>query len=82
MGQPNGNRNPRLTFEDYQGGHSDRRTDQLGQPHNLYDNRSSIRNKNVSRPVTGKRQPSPECHVLKVPPFNGKEDWKVWIICF
>ena len=79
VGQPNGNRNPRVTFEDYQSGHCDRSPDQLGQPHSLYENRGFVRSKNVSRPVTVKRQPSPECHGLKVPPFNGKEDWKVWI---
>ena len=77
--QPNGNRNPRVTFEDYQSGHSDRRPDQSGQQHNLYENWSLVRSKNVSRPVAVKRQPSPECHGLKVPPFNGKEDWKIWI---
>ena len=49
--QPNGNRNPRVTFEDYQSGHSDRRPDQSGQPHNLYENQSLVRSKNVSRPV-------------------------------
>ena len=26
-----------------------------------------------------RRQPWPECYGLKIPPFNGKEDWRVWI---
>ena len=32
-------------------------------------------NKSISR----RRQPSPEYYGLKIPPFNGKEDWRVWI---
>ncbi|MCG7878230.1 MAG: retrotransposon gag domain-containing protein, partial [Candidatus Thiodiazotropha endolucinida] len=29
--------------------------------------------------VTNRRQHSPENYGLKIPPFNGKEDWKIWI---
>ena len=32
-------------------------------------------NKSISR----RRQPSPEYYGLKIPPLNGKEDWRVWI---
>ena len=37
------------------------------------------RGQNYQTPYRGKRQLSPEYFGLKLPPFNGKEDWKVWI---
>ena len=37
------------------------------------------RRQNDYRPGGGRGQSSAECYGLKIPPFNGKEDWKVWI---
>ena len=37
------------------------------------------RGQNYQTPYRGKRQLSPEYYGLKLPPFNGKEDWKLWI---
>ena len=35
--------------------------------------------RNSSRSVTERRYSSPEYYGLKVPPFNGKEDWKTLV---
>ena len=37
------------------------------------------RGQNYQTPYRGKRQLSPEYYGLKLPPFNGKGGWKVWI---
>ena len=34
---------------------------------------------NIQRAGVDRRQTSPVFYGLKLPPFNGKEDWKVWI---
>ncbi|MEW8547165.1 MAG: hypothetical protein AB2693_26945, partial [Candidatus Thiodiazotropha sp.] len=42
-------------------------------------NPDDARRQNYQTTNRGKRQSSPEYFGLKLPPFNGKEDWKVWI---
>ena len=37
------------------------------------------RDKYSQEPGLGRRQHSPDNYRLKIPPFNGKEDWKVKI---
>ena len=37
------------------------------------------RGRNIQRAGVDRRQTSPVFYGLKLPPFNGKEDWKVWI---
>ena len=55
------------------------RSDRVGQSYSEYDSYSTKRDRYTREPCLGRRQHSPENYGLKIPPFNGKEDWKVWI---
>ena len=45
-----------------------------------HDSRNFCTMRNSSRSVTERKCSSPEYYGLKIPPFNGKEDCKTWII--
>lgn len=45
----------------------------------MSDPRHFTRSQNSFKQANGRRHPSPEYYGLKIPPFNGKEDWKIWI---
>ena len=47
-----------------------------------YNSQDGDRNQSYQRPYRNKRRPSPEYFGLKLAPFNGKEDWRVWISRF
>ena len=42
---------------------------------NAHDNHNFSRTRSTLR----RSQPTPDNYSLKIPPFNGKEDWKTWI---
>ena len=69
----------RMSFENDQmrGISSDGR--QSRQLNNWYNAPYEIRQRQFQRQDSQRRQQSSNCHDLKLPPFNGKEDWKVWI---
>ena len=69
----------RMSFENDQmrGLSSDGR--QSRQLNNWYNAPYEIRQRQFQRQDSQRRQQSSNCHDLKLPPFNGKEDWKVWI---
>ena len=52
---------------------------QVVQFSDAYNSQDGARNQSYQRPHRSKRQSSPEYFGLKLPPFNGKEDWRVWI---
>ena len=52
---------------------------QSRQLNNWYNAPYEIRQRQFQIQDSQRRQQSSNCHDLKLPPFNGKEDWKVWI---
>ena len=81
-GQCNEGDRPRVTFNEAPA--YERSTDQVEnldyeQTLETYDSRNFCRVRNSSRSVTERKYSSPEYYGLKIPQFNGKEDWKKWI---
>ena len=81
-GQPSYEGRPRVTFsETYRLGRDTIRGDdfqyermpEAGEPHSFSRTQDSYRAR------SGRRQSSPENCGWKIPPYNGKEEWKVWI---
>ena len=78
-GQCNAGCRPRVTFNEAP--RYERSTYQVEnldyeQTPETHDSRNFCRMRNSSRSVTERRYPTPEYYGMKIPPFNGKEDWK------
>ena len=68
-----------MSFENNQMGGLSSDGRQRRQLNNWYNAPYEIRQRQFQRQDSQRRQQSSNCHDLKLPLFNGKEDWKVWI---
>ena len=68
-----------MSFENNQMGGLSSDERQSRQFNNWYNAPYEIRQRQFQIQDSKRRQQSSNCHDLKLPPFNGKEDWKVWI---